>query len=290
MADQLASAISNARLYNQLEVELIERKRVEKEIRTLNIELEQRVAERTSELMTANKNLTNLSRLKDEFLANVSHELRTPLTSIKLYHNLLEKQPQNPGEYTQHLKRETDRLARLIEDLLYLSRLDQGYAPFNPVALDLNRLAQEYVSDRTPLATDHKLTLTLRTLEALPCALADEQMTGQVLSAILTNALNYTPAGGSITISTQTEENQGRIWTGFAVSDTGPGIPVEDQERLFERFFRGKTGRGSTSPGTGLGLSIAREIIYRHGGRIDVSSTGIPGKGTTFSVWLPISA
>ena len=119
--------------------------------------------------------------------------------------------------------------------------------------------------------------------------LADEQMTGQVLSAILTNALNYTPAGGTITVSTQVEEAHGRMWTGFAVSDTGPGIPVEDQERLFERFFRGKSGRTSTSPGTGLGLSIAREIIYRHGGRIEVTSAGMPGEGTTFSVWLPRS-
>jgi signal transduction histidine kinase len=127
-------------------------------------------------------------------------------------------------------------------------------------------------------------------VEQLPCALADEQMTGQVLSAILTNALNYTPAGGSVLVCTQKEENQGRMWTGFTVSDTGPGIPAEDQERLFERFFRGKTGRASAIPGTGLGLSIASEIITRHGGRIDVSSAGIPGKGATFSVWLPVSA
>ena len=290
MADQLANAISNARLYFQLEAELVERKRVEREIRTLNTELEQRVAERTSELVTANENLKNLSRLKDEFLANVSHELRTPLTSIKLYHSMLEKPSANPGDYTQHLKRETDRLARLIEDLLYLSRLDQGHAPFNPVALDLNRLAQEYVSDRMPLAADRQLMLSLKAHEPLPFALADEQMTGQVLSAILTNALNYTPAGGSITVSTQSEENQGRRWTGFAVSDTGPGISVEDQQRLFERFFRGKTGRASSSPGTGLGLAIAREIIARHGGRIEMHSAGLPGQGSTFSVWLPLSA
>jgi signal transduction histidine kinase len=289
MADQLASAISNARLYSRLEVELVERKHVEMKIRTLNLELEQRVAERTSELVAANKNLTNLSRLKDEFLANVSHELRTPLTSIKLYHTMLETQTQNPGQYAQQLKRETDRLARLIEDLLYLSRLDQGHAPFNPVALNLNRVAQEFVSDRALLAADRRLTLTLKMVEQLPYALADEQMTGQVLSAILTNALNYTPAGGSILVCTQKEENQGRMWTGFTVSDTGPGIPVEDQERLFERFFRGKTGRSSAIPGTGLGLSIASEIITRHGGRIDVSSAGIPGKGATFSVWLPVS-
>ena len=290
MADQLANAISNARWYSQLEIELIERQRVEMEIRTLNMELEQRVAERTSELVTANENLTNLSRLKDEFLANVSHELRTPLTSIKLYHGMLEKQPTNIGQYTQHLKRETDRLARLIEDLLYLSRLDQGYAPFTPAPLDLNRLTQEYVTDRAALAESRQLTLTLHMHEPLPLALADEQMTGQVLSAILTNALNYTPAGGSVTVSTQIEQNQDRMWIGFAVIDTGPGIPVEDQQHMFERFFRGKTGRDSASPGTGLGLSIVRDLIHRLGGRIEVYSAGLPGQGSTFTVWLPRAA
>jgi len=290
MADQVANAISNARLYNQLEIELTERKRVEREIRLLNTELEQRVAERTSELVKANEELRNLSRLKDEFLANVSHELRTPLTSIKLFHDLLEKQPQNLGQYTQHLKRETDRLARLIEDILYLSRLEQGYAPINPAPLDLNRLAQEYVADRSLLAADRHLTLTLAMQASIPAALADEQMIGMVLSALLTNALNYTPAGGMINVSTYIKENEGRMWAGFAVSDTGPGISPEDQQRLFERFFRGKAGRASAAPGTGLGLSIAREIITRHGGRIEVQSTGKPGEGTTFSVWLPVAA
>lgn len=288
MADQLANAISNARLYHLLQRELAERKRVEKKIRKLNAELERRVAERTGELQSANEDLRNLSRLKDEFLANVSHELRTPLTSIKLFHGLLEKQPQNLEKYVGHLKRETDRLTNLIEDLLYLSRLDQGHAPFNPVKLDLNHLAREFVSDRSPLAVERHLTLTLKESDPLPYALADEQMTGQVLSAILTNALNYTPTGGSITVSTLVNEDQGRLWTGFAVSDTGPGIPTEDQERLFERFYRGKTGRASATPGTGLGLSIAREIVYRHGGRIEVQSDGKPGKGATFFVWMPV--
>ncbi|MGB8215618.1 MAG: ATP-binding protein [Anaerolineales bacterium] len=290
MADQLANAISNARLYHQLQRELMERKRVELEIRTLNAELEQRVAERTRELLAANENLKALSRLKDEFLANVSHELRTPLTSIVLYHGLLEKQPQNVEKFVKQLKRETERLARLIEDLLYLSRLDQGHAPFNPVQLDLNRLAQEYVTDRTPLALERRLSLNLASQAQLPHALADEKMIGQVLSAILTNALNYTPAGGSITVSTLVEQNQGGMWTGFAVMDTGPGIPVEDQERLFERFYRGKSGRTSSVPGTGLGLAIAKEIVTRNGGRIELQSDGIPGKGTTFFVWLPVAA
>ena len=289
MADQVANAISNARLYDQLERELAERKRVEKEIRTLNAELEGRVDARTRELLAANENLRTLSRLKDEFLSNVSHELRTPLTSITLYHNMLEKQPQLLGRTIDNLNRETSRLAQLIENLLYLSRLDQGYAPINPVPLDLNRLAHEYVEDRSVLASERGLTLTFTAHEGLPFALADEQMTGQVLSAILTNALNYTPTGGYVTITTQAQEDQGQMWTGFSIRDTGTGITVEEQKRLFERFFRGRTGRTSATPGTGLGLAIVREIISRHGGRIEVQSEGIPGKGTTFFVWLPVA-
>ena len=289
MADQLANAISNAQFYHQVQRELAERKRVEKKIRKLNAELEQRVAERTRELLTANENLTTLSRLKDEFLANVSHELRTPLTSIMLYHSMLETHPEGLGQYINHMKRETGRLAHLIESLLSLSRLDQGYAPFHPVPLDLNRLAQEYVTDRTPLALERGLILTINEDDQLPYAIADEQMAGQVLSVLLTNALNYTPAGGGITVSTLKEENQGRMWTGFTISDTGPGIPPEDQENLFKRFYRGKTGRTSATPGTGLGLSIAKEIVSKHGGRIEVRSEGVPGKGTTFFVWLPTS-
>ena len=100
--------------------------------------------------------------------------------------------------------------------------------------------------------------------------------------------MNYTPAGGSISIRTLAEEHEGKMWAGFSISDTGPGISAEDQQRLFERFYRGKAARESHAAGTGLGLSIAKEIIHRHGGRIEVQSTGIPGKGTTFYVWLPV--
>ena len=290
MADQLANAISNARLYRQLQRELSEKKRVEAKIRQLNKELEKRVAERTQELQTANKNLTTLSHLKDEFLANVSHELRTPLTSIKLYHNLLEKHPNDPEKYIRHLKRETDRLARLIEDLLYFSRLEQGYSPFHPESLDLNRLAKEYYTDRLQLANERQLSLAFEEALSLPCAFADEQMTGQVISVLLTNAMNYTPAGGKITIRTLTTKRDGQSWAGFSISDTGLGITNEDLDHLFERFYRGKAGRTSSTPGTGLGLSIAKEIIQQHNGKIEVQSEGIEGKGTTFFVWLPIAS
>jgi signal transduction histidine kinase len=108
------------------------------------------------------------------------------------------------------------------------------------------------------------------------------------LSILLSNALNYVPAGGQVTVSTHTSESGGQDWVQFSVSDTGPGIAAEEQAMVFERFTRGIAGRVSGTPGTGLGLSIAREIVDRHQGRIEVSSEGVPGKGATFTVWLPV--
>jgi signal transduction histidine kinase len=113
-------------------------------------------------------------------------------------------------------------------------------------------------------------------------------MLGQVLSILLTNALNYTPDGGKVTIRVEMREEDGRSWGGFSVSDTGPGIPPEEQPRVFTRFFRGQSAHSTKVSGTGLGLAIAKEIVDRHRGQIEVDSTGIPGEGTTFRVWLPL--
>jgi signal transduction histidine kinase len=116
---------------------------------------------------------------------------------------------------------------------------------------------------------------------------ADEGLIGQVLSILLTNAFNYTPADGQVTVSTHSYQSDGKQWAGFRVSDTGPGIAPEDQRHIFERFYRGEAGHASGVPGTGLGLAIAHEIVARHQGRIEVTSDGVPGNGTTFTVWLP---
>ena len=205
-----------------------------------------------------------------------------------LYHSMIETNPQQAHQYVNPLRRETNRLAHLIEDLLYLSRLDKGRYHFNPTQLDLNRLVQDYAADRAPLAVQRQLTLSIESDESLPPIQADEQMVGQVLSVLLTNALNYTPKNGQITICTRAETRQEHAWVGFAVRDTGAGITPEDCGQLFERFFRGKAGRESTAPGTGLGLAIAKEIVEKHHGRIEVHSDG-PGKGATFSVWLPVN-
>jgi signal transduction histidine kinase len=290
MSDQLANAISNAQLYDRLQKELADRQRAEKKVRKLNKELEARVEERTARLKAANEHLTSLSRVKDEFVANVSHELRTPITSIMLYHSMIEKEPRHAPRYIQHLRRETSRLAHLIEDLLFLSRLDQGRSAINISLIDLNALIREYVLDRIPIAEQKKLNLELQLEEGLPLLPADDQLLGQVLSILLTNAFNYTPAGGEITIQTHTgrDESTGGDLLGFSIHDNGPGIPIDERDRVFERFFRGKAGKITATPGTGLGLAIAKEIVVKHNGLIQVDSTGVPGDGTTFHVWIPV--
>jgi signal transduction histidine kinase len=288
MGDQLANAIKNSKIYMELESELAQRRHAEKQVRRLNKNLEKRVIARTAELQAANENLIALSHLKDDFLTNVSHELRTPLTSIMLYHSMIESKPEKTSQFMRNLKRETNRLAHLIEDLLFLSRMDRDRIQFNPSGVNLNRLVKEYVTDRAALAAERQLTLKMEPDESLPIIQADEQLVGQVLSILLTNAMNYTPREGRITVCTQGETRQAQAWAGFAVSDNGPGISPEDRKRLFERFYRGKVGRDSATPGTGLGLAIAREIIEKHKGRIEVKSDG-PGEGTTFSVWLPVN-
>jgi signal transduction histidine kinase len=110
---------------------------------------------------------------------------------------------------------------------------------------------------------------------------------GQVVGILLNNAFNYTPSGGGVSVHTSQRHTDNRTWSGISVSDTGPGIPPDEQPLIFKRFFRGRVGRESQASGTGLGLSIAREIIQRHNGLLEVYSEGIPGKGTTFTVWIP---
>ena len=120
--------------------------------------------------------------------------------------------------------------------------------------------------------------------------LADRALLGQAISVLLSNALNYTPEGGSIVVSVRGKYELNGDWLGVVVHDTGMGILPEEEERLFERFFRGHAARETVTPGTGLGLSIAQEIAQRHNGWIEVERNGQPGEGTTFRLWLPAYA
>lgn len=231
--------------------------------------------------------LKEVERMKDAFVSNVSHELRTPIASLKLYHDLLLLNPAKQAVYIDRLGREIDRLNFIVEDLLRLSRLDQGRVVLDLAVVDLNVLAQQFVTDRTPLAESRGLTLTFWQQAERPLVWADIGLLAQVLSIILTNAFTYTPPGGAIRLSTLGPLPGDLLCYGLCVQDSGPGIPLEEQPHIFERFYRGKLGRESSAPGTGLGLSIAQEIVEWHEGRIEIISREQPDSGTTFVVWLP---
>lgn len=230
----------------------------------------------------------NIERMKDDFVSNVSHELRTPITSIKLYHHLLTLNPDQRTRYLPVLKRETERLQHIVENLLTLSRLDQKRIDIEFQLFDLNDLFTLYTADRDPLAGQKDQKLIFEPEIPLSPVQADPKLLEQVLSILLTNAFSYTPDGGQVVVRTYSRQIESPLRVGFSVSDTGPGIPLHEQRHLFDRFFRGVVGKESRIAGTGLGLAIAKEIIDQHQGHIEVESQGIPGQGTTFMVWLPV--
>ena len=233
--------------------------------------------------------LKELDRLKSQFVSDVSHELRTPLTNIRLYLDLLAQTEydQRAARYMETLSRESDRLRALIEDLLSLSRLESRAVAFAREAVDVNRMLMALAEDRERLLAKRGLGLELECEAHLPLVLGDEKLLSQVFTNLLTNAMNYTPEGGRITLRSRSQSAGEHHWVVVEVNDTGLGIPPEEQPMIFRRFFRGRASGDGAIPGTGLGLAICKEIAEQHGGRITVTSDGIPGQGSTFTVWLP---
>jgi len=238
-----------------------------------------------AEVETANERLQALSQVKDQFVANVSHELRTPITNLKLCLDLLKLNGQKADVYLSILGRETERLENLIESLLLLSRLDRSAMSLNSLPQNLNCLVQELIHDRMMLAAQKSLALKLSLAPDVPLVQIDAGLMERVLDILLTNSMNYTPPGGAIWASTRWDAGQEMV--GLSVQDTGPGIPPAEQKQLFQRFFRGQAAANTGAAGTGLGLAIAHEIVQLHRGQIDVHSSGKPGEGACFTVWLP---
>ncbi|MGD2205916.1 MAG: ATP-binding protein [Anaerolineae bacterium] len=228
-----------------------------------------------------------LDRARNQFMTNVSHQLRTPVTSLKLSAHILSegKQPQKTGHLLQIIKSQADRLSDLIQDILEMTALDSGQAVTSWEPLALPTVVANTVTRYQGLAEASALTLATTTVaDGLPTVMGDPMRLTQALEEIVENAITFTPSGGQVAVEAGTTESQGQLWVIISVRDTGPGIRPEEQERIFDRFYRGSLAESGHIPGTGLGLSIAQEIAHAHGGRVTVQSE--PGKGSIFTLWL----
>ena len=237
-------------------------------------------------LMTTLEEIKKSEALRREFVANVSHELRTPLTSIRSYAETLTDHQDIPKEmeidFLHVILNESDRMTKIVQDLLELSRFDAGSSILTIEEMSLEQSIRD-VTDAIALeAKKHGHTVQLMLDDDIPEIQGDKARLEQVLLNILTNAVKYTPDGGVIDITGGLTADS--VW--IKIKDNGIGIPAEDLSRIFDRFYRVDKARSRQSGGTGLGLSIAREIVVRHGGNIIIDSA--PDDGTTVTVTLPV--
>jgi len=279
----------------RLEHEIMERKRVEEGIRRLNAGLEQRVNERTSALEKALDELKKLDEMKDSFLSSVSHELRTPLTSIRSFSEILLKydldNPATQKEFLEIINTESERLTRLINDLLDLSRIEAGGMVWHDNPFSIEQVIEEVGRTMSQLGQEKSLRLTLNLEPGLPTVLADRDRIQQVLTNLLGNAIKFSMVGGEICIRGEAlngkDPGEASGWVRVSVSDQGIGIAEQDRENIFDKFHQIPAESSKDKPkGTGLGLPICKEVISHYGGRIWVESQ--EGEGSTFFFTLPV--
>ncbi|MDT5041693.1 MAG: hypothetical protein QOE51_2678, partial [Actinoplanes sp.] len=217
-----------------------------------------------------NRQLRDLDRMKDELVALVSHELRNPLSLITAYTEMLLADPAlsgDPRELVSVIERHSAHMNVLVDDLLEMARLEAGKADVDPRPVPLARLVLQSAQGSRPAADAKRLTLTVQVPRHLH-VYADPVRFRQVLDNLVSNAVKYTPAGGEITIRGRGEERAGRATAVLTVTDTGIGIPPEEYEHLFDRFFRASNAVAKGIKGTGLGLAITKAIVEAHAGSI----------------------
>jgi two-component system, sensor histidine kinase ChiS len=264
-------------------------------IRDLNANLGKKVKQRTRqlskkqrELQVSLRQLQEHDRLKTQFFSNVSHELRTPLTMIlaPLEELISKRRQQMPGDASYMLEVALvngRRLLDLINRLLEFSKLEAGHAQVNLSPVSLNDMVGELATSARPLAQQRQIELKVDLDPDLPVIGADTDKMDSVITNLLSNALKFTPAGGTVELRTRRDDSHVCVY----VKDSGIGIAPEDHARVFERFVQldGSTARKYS--GTGLGLSLVKELVELHGGKIQIDSE--VGNGATFWFWLPIT-
>jgi signal transduction histidine kinase len=241
----------------------------------------------TAELRAANESLRELDRLKDEFVSTVSHELRTPLTSIRAFSEILRDNPEMGTEQRQGfleiVVKETERLTRLINDVLDLAKIESGRMDWSIERLDLRDLIKDAVIAVSQLFNERKVKVAQQ-LPAEPAIIdVDRDRIMQVLINLLSNAGKFCESGkGRAIVHLDSDRDHYKI----EIRDNGPGIPQDQVSNIFERFHQVSDNQKGKPRGTGLGLPISQKIIEFHGGKIWVESE--LGKGTTFAFTLPM--
>jgi Na+/proline symporter/nitrogen-specific signal transduction histidine kinase len=241
----------------------------------------------TAELRAANERLKELDRLKDDFMSTVTHELRTPLTSIRAFSEILLEDPKTGlaerKKFLGIIVKETERLTRLINQVLDMAKIESGNAEWHPAELDLREVIEESVAATSSLFSDRHVTLTQDLASDTALILADRDRLIQVMLNLLSNAVKFCASNdGKVHVTLRREGAALRV----DVRDNGPGISSANQGLIFERFRQVGNTMTDKPQGTGLGLPISRHIIERFGGRLWVQSK--PGQGATFSFTLPL--
>ncbi|UGS34743.1 sensor histidine kinase [Capillimicrobium parvum] len=243
-----------------------------------------------AEQAARNEELVRASRLKDEFVALISHDLRTPLTSILGYLELAADPLSGPltddqRSYLQVVERNAQRLLVIINDLLFVARLQAGVLELDLAEQDLAAIAEQSVREARARASAKHIDIRFDQPSSPPVLVAaDKGRMFQLLDNLLSNAIKFTPDDGAVTVSVDRRGETAEL----VVADTGIGISAEDQQQLFGRFFRASNAVDAQIPGTGLGLYIAREITHGHGGTITVDSE--QQRGTRFTILLPAAS
>lgn len=248
--------------------------------------LETKVLERTSELQSTNERLTEFDRLKSEFLSNVSHELRTPLAAIsssaKIIQRYSDRDVNSSKRFSKVIIEESERLTRLINDLLDLSKIEAGKIDWRIVPIDdPASLLEHVVSTFRPLFQESGIDFELVCEPGLPTIAGDPDRLIQVFANLCSNAMKFTPRGGRVSVHASRGASENSPALRVTVTDSGPGIPEEEREVVFERFRQGAAG--AKPRGTGLGLAICREVVRQHGGAIWAEA---PDEGGTRMVVL----
>src|SRR5712691_5915823 len=290
----VARGIERRRLGQELRLRVAELERANREIADLNSSLQRRIDEATAELKERYEQLKELDRMKSQFLSIASHELKTPITAMSGFLQVALRRVRRlndgaaPGAMSEGLRgiteqldvvyRQTGKLARLVDELLDVSRIQTGRIEFRYGEVDMGELANEVATRMQLTTTTHQISVNRDSQNVVT---ADRDHLEQVLNNLVTNAIKYSPAGGPIKIDVRPDDGGVRL----SVTDQGIGIPEKELEAVFGLFYRSPDRAARDAAGMGLGLYISKEIVLRHGGRIWAESAG--AKGSRLNVSIP---